>query len=92
MSAEQEADLKLQTWLHVLPELYYTRSSYWLIVSITNFGVKNAFWGVLLNENICSTFQNGWKIIEKRAKQCEKSHSTARNQHVNQVGIQLQQV
>ena len=35
-----------------------------VILSITNFGIKNVFWEVLLSENICSAFQNCWKLCE----------------------------
>ena len=40
-SGKREADLKLRARL--LPELYDTRSNCYLIVSLTNFGVKNVF-------------------------------------------------
>ena len=40
-SGEREADLKLRARL--LPELHDMRSNYSLIVSITNFGIKNVF-------------------------------------------------
>ena len=72
-SAKHEADLKLRSRL--LPELYDTRSNHYSIVSITNFGIKNAF------EEL---------RFENCRKHCEGSHQSARNWLENQVGIQLQ--
>ena len=57
---KRQADLKLRARL--LPELYNTRSNYQLIVSITNFEIKNVFWELLLSENICSAFPKFWKL------------------------------
>ena len=58
-----------------------------LIISITNFSIKNVFWELLLSEmNICNTFHEFGKL----QKQCEESHWSGCHWLANQVGIQLQ--
>ena len=35
-----------------------------LIVSRTNFGIKNVFWELLLDENVSLAFDKVWKLQE----------------------------
>ena len=68
MSAKHEADLKLGARL--LLELYDNRSNYYLMVSITNCGLRISFGRFFLGKTSVTLFIN----VENCAKNCEESH------------------
>ena len=55
-----EHELRSNNFFSAISNDNYTECStiQGVILSITNFGIKNVFWEVLLSENICSSFQN----------------------------------